>query len=319
MRNVMGSAILVMGLLGAGASQAAGPPLKIIVGFPPGGSMDAMVRVLEPSLSKSLDRPIIVETRTGAGGQIATVAVKNAAPDGNTILAVLDHIGVILPLIMKDPGYDPVKDFEPLGLVVSVPSALAVNPSTGVRNLRDFDAWLKKNKDNVSYGIPAVGSTPQFTGYIVARRSGVKMTPIPYRGAAPLAVDLAGGQILVGTGGLSDLLPLHKDGKLRIIATNGTTRVPAVPEVETYRENGFTELDVRTWYGFFAPKGTPAAFVNGFAAALKSAMDDPAIQKRMVEIGLDPAYGGPADMATALVKGRDTWKPVIEESGYEKQ
>lgn len=306
-------------ILAAGPGQAAGPPLKVLVGFAPGGSIDALARVLSEPMGKILDRVIVVENRTGAGGQIGAVALKTAMPDGNTIMLANDHIGVILPLIMKDPGFDPIADFAPIGQAVTVPSALAVWPGTGVHNLREFDTWLKANRDKASYGVPAVGSTPQFTGYVVAKRSGVQMTAVPYRGGAPIAQDLAAGQIPVGATGVADLLALHRDGRVRIIAVNGTSRVPALPDVETYRENGFEGLDIRTWYSFFAPKGVPESFVRDFSNALKATLEQPEIAAKLVNMGLDPAYASPADMAQSLVRGRGYWKPVIEESGYEKQ
>ena len=311
------TACLVAGAMMVGATAiAAGPPLKILVGFPAGGSIDAVARIVGDHMSRTLDRPVLVEGRTGGGGQIAAVALKAAAPDGNTVMLANDHVAVILPLTMKKLDFDPVADLMPLGKVIEHTISYAVSPSAG-KSLPEYATWLKANRDKASYGVPAIGSVPQFVGYMVGKQAGVELTPVPYRGAAPAAQDVVAGQIAAAVVATPDVVGLHQGGRLRILAVSGTQRAATLPDVPTFKEAGYPGLENNSWFAFFAPKGTPDAFVQQFSAALRTALQSPEVTGKLA--GLEPGFSTPGELEKTIATSGKLWDTVIQASGYEKQ
>jgi tripartite-type tricarboxylate transporter receptor subunit TctC len=303
-------------LPGLAAAQPDTRPIRVLVGFPPGGSTDVVARILTDRLRESLGRPVIVENRPGNGGQVAAIQLKNAAPDGTTVMLSIDHTHVIIPLTFKEPGYEPLKDFTPIGGVAQYYNAMAASSKTGIRNLQELAAWMKANPAQANFGIPAAGSVPQFAGLIVARALGIDMVPIPYKGGAPLVQDLIGSQVPIGFGSLTEMIDHHRAGRLRLLAVSGTQRARSAPDIPTFQELGLKGIDKNPWLAFFGPAGMPPAFVASFNAALRAALAAPDVRERFAPLGVEPAPTSPAVLREWVEEGLAHWGPVIRESGY---
>lgn len=302
--------------LGAQAPVALKGPVRIIVGFAAGGSSDIAARMLADKLKDSLDVPVIVENRVGAGGRIAAEALKNAVPDGSTFLLVPVVVPVLAPLVYKQLSYDPAKDFAPVAQVATYQFALAVGPNHPARTVAEFVAWLKVHPTQANFGSPASGSLPHFFGLMIGKETGVEMIHIAYKGGAPLATDLMAGQIPAGVDALSDMIELHRGGKIRIIATSGVQRSPLLPTVATFKEQGFAAIEGTGWIGVYAPAKTPAALVDQVSAAIGVALNGPELRERFVNLGYEPTGTTPAQLAAIMVADTARWGPIIKASGF---
>ncbi|HUN69000.1 MAG TPA: Bug family tripartite tricarboxylate transporter substrate binding protein [Burkholderiales bacterium] len=303
-------------LPGLAAAQQDTRPIRILVGFPPGGSTDIVARILSDKMRELLGRPIVVENRPGNGGQVAAIQLKNAAPDGTTVMLTIDHTHVTIPLTFKDPGYDPLKDFTPIAGVAQYYNAMAASAKTDIRSLKDIAAWMKANPTQHNFGIPAAGSIPQFAGLIVAKALGVEMLPIPYKGGAPLVQDIIGGQVPIGFGSLTELIEHHRAGRLRVLAVSGTQRARAAPEIPTFQELGLKGIDKNPWLAFFGPAGMPPALVININAAVRNAMETPEARERFLTLGVEASPTQPEELRKWVEDALKHWGPVIRESGY---
>ena len=313
---------LLLGLLSlAGPVRAADPPavLRILVGFPPGGATDVVARILAEKMQPLLKQTVIVENKPGAGGMIATQALKAAPPDGSTVMLTIDHSHVMVPLTFKAPGYNPLTDFTPLAGVASYYNVMALSGTIGVKTAPEFGAWLKAHPNQANYGIPAAGSVPQFAGILVGKSLGTPMVAVPYKGGAPLVQDLLGGQVPAGFLSLTESIEHYRSGKMQILAVSGTTRAKAAPQVPTFQELGISGIDMNPWLAFFGPKGLPPEFVTRFDAAVATALADPDVIERLSKLGNVPTYASPAQLQDWVVKATQHWGAVIKESGYELQ
>ncbi len=311
-------------LLGAlGQSPAFAQALeqvKIVNGFPAGGTADVTSRRVGDKLGGSAytKNGAVVENKTGAAGRIAVETVKNAAPDGATLLLTPYSMMAIYPHIYKQLSYDPIKDFAPVCLGSMLTHGLAVGPlvPASVRTVRDYLAWAKANPKDASYGSPAAGSTPHFLGALLGLNNGVDLKHVPYRGSIPGVADMIGGTLASMFTPHGDFLANHKAGRIRILATSGTARSPFVPEVPTFAEQGFTDLVVEEWFGFFAPAKTPASVVANANAAINSALKDKAVIDSLAISGLVPLGGTPEAMAADLKRQTDAWGPIVKKIGF---
>jgi tripartite-type tricarboxylate transporter receptor subunit TctC len=294
-------------------------PIRILVGFPPGGSTDIVARIFTDKLRELLGRPIIVENRPGNGGQVAALQLKNAAPDGSTVMLTIDHTHVTIPLTFKEPGYDPVKDFTPIVGVAQYYNAMAASAKTGIKSLKEVGPWMRANPGQHNFGIPAAGSIPQFAGLLVGEALKVEMLPIPYKGGAPLVQDLIGGQVPIGFGSLTELIEHHRAGRLRVLAVSGTQRAKAAPEIPTFQEQGIKGVDKNPWLAFFGPAGLPQSFVVNFNAAVRNAMDTPEAKERFATLGIEATPTQPEGLRAWVEDAVKHWGPVIRKSGYELQ
>jgi len=291
-------------------------PIRVLVGFPPGGSTDIVARIMSDKMRELLGRPVIVENRPGNGGQVAAIQLKNAAPDGTTVMLTIDHTHVTIPLTFKEPGYDPLKDFTPIAGVAQYYNAMAASAKTGIASLKDIATWMKANPSQHNFGIPAAGSIPQFAGLIVGKSLGVEMLPIPYKGGAPLVQDLIGGQVPIGFGSLTELIEHHRAGRLRVLAVSGTQRARAAPEIPTFQELGLKGIDKNPWLAFFGPAGMPSNVVININAAVRAAMDTPEARERFVTLGVEAAPTQPEGLRVWVEDALKHWGPVIRDSGY---
>ena len=307
---------LIVGIPGITKGQTDSRPIRVLVGFPPGGSTDVVARILADKLRDSLSRPVIVENKPGNGGQVAAQQLKAVAPDGTTVMLTIDHTHVTIPLTFKEPGYDPLKDFTPIVGVAQYYNAMAASAKTDIKNLQDLAAYMKANPGQANFGIPAAGSIPQFAGLIVGKALDVAMVPIPYKGGAPLVQDLIGGQVPIGFGSLSELIEHHRAGRLRVLAISGTQRARAAPEIPTFQELGLKGIDKNPWLAFFGPAGMQPAFVNSLNAAVRAAMNAPEVRERFASLGYEASPTTPAELRQWVQDALSHWGPVIRASGY---
>jgi tripartite-type tricarboxylate transporter receptor subunit TctC len=313
------SLLLALAFIAAHASAQDTRPIRMLVGFPPGGSTDIVARIMSDKLREALGRPVIVDNRPGAGGQVAAVALKNAAPDGTTVMMTIDHTHVIIPLTFKEPGYDPLKDFTPITGVAQYFNAMAVSAKTGANNLKELADWVRAHPSEANFGVPAAGSVPQFAGLIVAKALKIDMQPIPYKGGAPLVQDLIAAQVPLGFGSLTELIDHHRAGRIKVLAVSGTQRAKSAPEIPTFQELGLMGIDKNPWLAFFGPANLPADFVQRFNGAVRAALDAPEVKERFGQLGLEAAHTTPAGLREWVQSALAHWGPVIRESGYKLQ
>jgi len=294
--------------------------VKIVCGFPVGGTADTTSRRVGDKLAGSAysRNAAMVENKTGAGGRIAIEAVKNANPDGSTLLLSAYSMLLIYPHIYRSLSYDPFKDFAPVSTASVLSHGLAVGPMVpaSVKNVKDFLAWCKANPDRANYGSPAAGSTPHFLGALLSLESRVAMQHVAYRGSVPGVTDVIAGQIPAMFTPHGDFLANHRSGKLRILATSGTKRSVFVPEVPTFAEQGFADLTVEEWFGFFAPAKTPANVIATANTAINNALKDKGLVDSLALQGLSPLGSSPEEMAKDMRRLYEQWGPIVKRIGF---
>ncbi len=312
------SALALAGLSAPATAQPQSTPIKILVGFPAGGTIDVVTRQIAEHMRETLGTQVVVENPTGAGGQIAALALKRAAPDGRTLMVAPDHTAVILPETLNNPGFDISKDFAPIGMVANYAGALAVSHASGVT---DMNAWVAKAKASgtpVSVGVAAPGSKPVFALHAMSKHHNAVFNAVPYRGSVPLVQDLNGGHLDAGITALGDFLEYHKAGRLKVVAITGEQRASALPDVPTAKELGHP-INLNFWIAMFAPAGTPDAQVQQLNQALNRALADTKVKERMTQLVFDPAPGAPAVVSSRIAAERQYWAPLIKASGWVKQ
>ena len=311
----MRAAILVCALTVA-APVAAQDAVRVLVGFPPGGGADLIARLAADKAREALGVAVVVENRPGAGGQIAAEALKNAAPDGKTLMASPVAVTVIAPLTHRKLAYDPEKDFAAVSLAVNFQLAFTVGPATPATTLAEYVAWVKGDSRRGSFGVPAAGSLPHFFGLLLGRAIGTELVHIPYKGGAPLLNDLIGGQIPAGVDVLSEAIPQHRAGKVRILASSGAKRSAIANEIPTFTELGYPQIQGDGWFAFHAPAKTPAATIERLSAAFGGAIRAPDVTERLAKIGFEPVGSTAAELARRMAEDRARWAPVVKASGF---
>lgn len=279
-------------------------PVKMIVGFSPGGTIDVVARIIGERLSSKLGQPFVIENRTGANGMIAAEAVARSEPDGHTIFVSNSSTITLNPTLFKDIRYNPERDFTPVTTVVSVPLILAVNPdnpkSANIKTVADLVAAVKQKPGELPYASAGNGNITHLAFELLSQRAGIKMIHVPYRGAAMAQVAALSQEAFAIFDTLS-AVELVKSGKLRALAVSSAQRLPALPDVPTLAESGYPGFDITFWVGVFVPKATPAAVVNVLQEQITSAAADPAIQARLAPQGIVSVLGA-ADFAAKIQK-----------------
>jgi tripartite-type tricarboxylate transporter receptor subunit TctC len=312
-------------LLGAWALPAQADdtqPIKLLVGFAPGGSTDTMARHLALALQTELGRTVIVENRPGAGGQIAAQALKAARPDGTTLFLSNSHTVAMIPLTVLNPGYDPTRDFTPIGLVAVSPDVFVVNPARvgGAQpGLADFARWAKANPGVGSVGVPAPASAPDFAVSLVSAALNSDLKAVPYRGDGPVVQDVAAGHVPAGIGSVGVMLPQAKAGKIRIVAVNGTARLPLLPDVPTYAELGVKGYEEVIYTAVFAPAGLPAPLVQQFNAAITRVVRSADFGDKLAALGISAAASTPGELAARVAATHQSWTALVKAVGYKPQ
>lgn len=300
----------------AQAQSTSRGPIRILVGFAPGGTTDVTARLLANQVKSAFGQPVIVENKTGAGGRIAAQVLKNAAPDGSTLLLTPMFVTVLAPLAFKHHGDEPTRDFAPVSQVADFQIAVAVAASHPAGTVSEFVAWSKSHGADVSFGTPGAGSLPHFFGLMVGEATGLEMVHIPYKGSAPMVSALMGDQIPVGITALSDLLGLHSAGRLRIIATSGAKRSALLPAVPTFKEQGFPEIEGSGWLGLYAPAGTPKPVIEQWSLLISQALRIPEVAERLNRLGLEPTGTTPEEFARVMSSDTARWSPIVKASGF---
>ena len=312
---------LVLGAVAASTmATAQTAPVKLLVGFPAGGGTDAIARTLADKLKDHLGAPVVVENKAGAGGQIAAQTLKAAAPDGTTFFLSHDHTISILPLVMKNPGYDSAKDFVPVAGFATFVNAFAVSGGTPAKSVSDYVAWVKaQGAGKGTVGVPAPASTPEFLVKVIGQKYGLDLQSAPYRGSAPMMADMLGNQISSGVASVPDFIENHKAGKIRVVAVLGGARQAALPDVPTFAELGMTGYEDMPYYGIFAPAGTPKAVLDRFSDALAKVVATPEVKDRLTAMGLTVGFMNQQQLAAREKAYTQVWTKIIKASGFQAQ
>jgi tripartite-type tricarboxylate transporter receptor subunit TctC len=309
-------AVLTFGLAAAQTAR----PVKILVGFPPGGGTDAIARILAERLKDDLGAAVVVENRPGAGGQIAAQALKAAPADGTTLFLSHDHTISILPQVTKNPGFDPAHDFVPVAGFASFVNAFAVSGGTPARSFNEYLDWVRtQGAGKGSVGIPAPASTPEFLVKVIGEKFKLDLVAAPYRGSAPMMADMLGNQIGAGVGSIPDFIENHKAGKIRVVGVLGDKRQAAMPEVPTFGELGLSGFEDVPYYGVFAPVGTPQATIDRFGQALARTIAVPEVRERLTAMGLTVGYMTQPQLAARERAYTAAWSRIIKASGFQPQ
>lgn len=289
---------------------------RILIGFPPGGSTDVIARRLADKMKGQYASSVIVENKPGAGAQIAVTTLKNSAPDGLTLLVSPGAPFSVYPFTYKKLSYA-VDEIQPVGMVATFPFAFAVGPAVpaSVKTLRDYLDWVKRNPAQGNYGSPAAGSTPHLVGELLSKQGATQLTHVAYRGDAAGIQDLLGGQLSGYSTVLGSLLPHLKGDKIRLLAISGAHRSTFVPEVPTYKEQGFA-IEFTEWFGLFAPAKVPPATLQKIGSVLQTSLGDAEFGKALADFGMTPKFSGPADLARQIKTDAELWGPIIKSLGF---
>jgi len=316
MRRSFRSLSLALGIALAATAQAqTEKPVRIVVGFPAGATLDSLARQVAEKLRVSLNQPVIVENRAGAAGRLAAEFVKGQPGDGMTLLMTPVANMAIMPHSHKGLRYDPFGDFAPVSHVANFQIAFAVGPAVPSQSLRDYVALVKKDPKAGNYASAAAGSIPHFLGVMFARTAGIELTHVPYKGTAPALTDLVGGQIAAAVMTVPDIAQLQRAGKVRALAVAGAKRSAALPDVPTFKEQGY-DLEGSGWYAVFAPAATPKETVDRLSRLVAQATQSPEVRAFIEKGGMEATGTTPAELAAMLKADYDRWGPVIKASGF---
>ncbi len=299
-------------------AQAVLDNVKIITGFPPGGTSDTICRRVAAKLTPAYARSAVVENRTGAGGQIAIQGLKTMAPDGSTLLQTPMSMLGIYPHIYKKLAYDPVADLSPVTLGCTFDFGFAVGPAVPatVKSLPDFLAWCKANPDKANFGSPAAGSVPHFIGALLGRNASVDLKHVPYRGTQPAILDMIGGQVQAVSGPIGEFTQHVAAGKCRLLAASGNTRSKFAPDTATMVEQGLRDMNFSEWFGFYLPGKAAADVVQRANIALRTALADKETVDGLALMGLEARSSTPAELAAMLKADTERWGPIVKTIGF---
>jgi tripartite-type tricarboxylate transporter receptor subunit TctC len=277
-------------------------PIKMLVGFAPGGGTDVVARLIAQKIGESLGQPVVVENRAGATGTIAAEAVARSTPDGYTILMGHVNSNAIAPMMFKKLPYDPITDFQPVTYVGYVPNILVVHPSVTAKSVPELIAMMKSQPGKMTYASSGLGSTQHLAGEMFQLITGTQLIHIPYKGSGQAITDLIGGQVQMNFDTMPPVLPHIQAGKINALAISTPQRLASLPNLPTFAEVGITGFDVTNWYGVFAPAKTPKPIVERLSTEINKAMNDPVVREKLVAIGTQLGGGSPADFE-AFLKG----------------
>jgi tripartite-type tricarboxylate transporter receptor subunit TctC len=301
-------------------AQAAYPdhPIKVVNGFAAGGGSDILLRTIIPAISENLGQQIIVEYRTGAGGNLAMEAVAKAAPDGYTLLMGTPGLATN-PSLYANLPFDPQKAFAPISLVGTVPNVLVVNPELPAKSVSELVALAKRTPGKLNYASPGVGTSLHLAGELFKLDTGTDIVHVAYKGGSQAQTDVMGGQVQMMFNVLPSALPQIQAGKLRALAVTSTTRAASLPDVPTMVEAGVPGYSAITWNGLLAPAGTPPEVIARLNDAIVKAMRSPDMKALLTKIGQDPAWSTPEEFASFLRDETAKWTKVIKATGIQPQ
>ncbi|MDB5965253.1 MAG: hypothetical protein JWQ72_1753 [Polaromonas sp.] len=318
-RRFLSLAVIPAALALAGLATAQVPKdrgaVRLVVGFPAGGSADVLARIMADKLKDELGTSVVVDNRTGAGGQIAAEYVKGQPGDGLTILLGTSHMMVMAPLTSRSVRYQAARDFKPVARIASFYESIAVPASAPGNSVAQWLDSAKKDPRLASYGVPAPGSLPQFIGYQLGMVSQTTLVAVPYRGAAPATQDLVGGQLAAGVLPVADLVQ-YNGTRVRILAVNGSRRSSQLPNVPTLKELGYPQFDDLEWTGFFVPASTPQATVAQLQAVTSKIIALPEVREALLKMGTEADYAPASVLEKRIADDLAVWGPVVKASGF---
>ena len=308
---------LVIGLLPtlAVAQPYPAKPVKLVVGFAPGGAADQVSRAYQEVLSRELGQPVLVENRAGAGSSIAAEYVAKSAPDGYTLLIASPSSILVNPILSPKAGFDPRRDLLPVSKVSSSPLVVAAHASVGAANLRELIALAKKSPGKLNYGSSGNGSAPHLAGEMLAQATGVKLVHVPFKGGAPALTEVMAGRIQLYFSTITQALPSIKAGKLKALAISSRKRSAALPDVPTLEEAGVPNFDIVDWFGLLAPRATPAATMERLSTEVIRATNQPELRGRLAAEGFDVVASTPEEFDRLLRKDIDLYGRVVKSAG----
>ena len=312
---------LLASLLGVVATWAAvpasaqeGSPAKIIVGFPAGGSFDAIARLIADKAKTELNRPIVVDNKAGAGGRIAVDALKASPADGSVVMLGPDALTALYPFTFKKLNYDPKKDLVPIGTAAEFAFSFAVGTAPKVNTWAEYVTWAKANPKDANFGIPALGAPHHFFGILLGNAINVPMQHVPFQGSAPINLALMGGQISSSIDVASSQVENHKAGKIKMLAVSTEQRIPQAPDVPTFTELGFPAISGAGFNALYAPAGTPANAVDAWNKALAKVMAMPDVIEKFDQYGAEDGGGTPERFAEFIRNETQKWAKVIKDA-----
>lgn len=312
--QLLGGLALLSGLPSARAAQPA--VVRLLVGFPPGATGDRIARVVAPELATALQSNVIVENKSGAGGQLAISYAQAGPADGSVLLQTIGSSMVIYPHTYRNLSYDPFRDFTPIGTVATAPIAFVCAPTVPARTLEEAVDLIRKNPKLGFYGTPASGSVFHFSGVLLQRAMGCDFSQVAYRGSAPALADVLSGQVPFAFLAPSDILDHHRAGKLRILAVTGTKRASQLPDVPVFPEAGFKDLVNQEWFSYFLTHNASPQTVARYQAAVRQAVNDERVKAPLLAAGLEIGDGNPATLAETMKREYAQWKQVVDDIGF---
>jgi tripartite-type tricarboxylate transporter receptor subunit TctC len=314
---LLAATVLAWPLLASQATAQSWPerPITLVVAFAPGGSTSIVARAVSDKMSEALGQKIIIDNRAGAGGTIGTKAVAGSAPDGYTIALGYTGTLAIGPSLYTNAGYDPRKDFAPIGMIGNAPNSLVVNPTFPAKTVAELIAYAKANPDKVSFGSAGVGTASHVSGEYFATAAGIKLVHVPYKGTGPALSDLIGGHIPVAFAPIPATHSQISSGTLRALAVTSAARSGLLPEIPTIAESGLTGFDASLYYGLVAPAGTPRPIIDKLNAALRAALASDDVKKRLAADGTDVTPSTPEEYVAFIDKDEIKWSKIVKASG----
>ena len=289
-------------------------PIKIIVGYSAGGATDVLARLIAVPMSNQLGQPIVVENRPGANSNLGAELVARSTPDGYTLYA-FSIANTINATLYPKLSYDPVKDFDAIGMIAKIPNILVVYPNLPIKSVADYVRYAKESKDGITFASSGSGSSIHLSGEMFKMQAKIKMLHIPYKGSAPAVTDLLGGQVDSMFDNAPSSLPHVQAGKLRPIAVTSAQRSSFLPDVPTIAESGYPGFDIQSWFALVAPAGTPAPVIKKLNGALNKALNSPEVRQRLQELAATPEPGAPEKMRDFAISEVKRWREVVKESG----
>lgn len=316
-RNLLISAASALPCLPIVAAAQSFPsrPIRVLIGFPAGGTQDILTRALADAMRNSLGT-IIVDNRSGAAGRIAAEAVKNAEPDGYTLLLGPASVMTIFPSAYGKLGYDPVADFAPIVNAANFELAMVVHSSVPANNLKEFVIWAKAQGDKVSFASYGAGTPSHFLGEMLNRAAGLQMVHIPYRGSTPARQDLMGGSVPVYFDPVGGVMSMLATGRVKVLATSGAKRSPTMPGIPTFAEQGYPDVMASAWFAYYAPAKTPKPVLDKLRAEFMKAVNSREVRQQLLFNGMYPVGDGPEALAKTMREDTQRWARVIKESGF---
>ena len=291
------------------------PPLKIVVGFPPGGSADLLARLMAEGLKNDFSS-VIVENKPGAGGRIALSLVKRAPADGQTVVLLPSGPMVLFPHVYKKLDYDPVADFTPISQIAHFQFSVVAGPASGAKSVAEMLAKVKAAPGSATYGTPGAGTLPHFMGVMFGQKAGAELTHVPFQGGGPANTALLGGHIHYKFDVVTETAELHRAGKVRILAVTGAQRDPQVPEVPTLKEQG-VDMVATAWFAMYGPAGLKPEVRDMISGAVAKAVRTTALRAKLIEQGYEPVGSTPAELAAAQAADLKRWEGPIKATGVQ--